>query len=78
MDRALLSNASGKNSLEMKNLVTQNSLQLFVGSLFILSVVLAVLLFQYGNQTVPATNVRSVVASDTIAGDITIKNMDSL
>lgn len=62
----------------MKNLVTQNSLKLFIGSLFVLSVVLAVLLFRYGNQTVPPTNLRSVVASDTISGDITIKNVDSL
>ena len=62
----------------MKDFVTQNSLRLFVGSLFVLSVVLAVLLFQYANQTVAPNNPRGVVASDTIAGDIIIKNVDSL
>ncbi len=61
----------------MKNFVTQNSLRLLIGSFFVLSVMLSVVLFRYANQMVPAKNPRAVIASDTIVGDITIRNVDS-
>ncbi|MPR32758.1 hypothetical protein [Salmonirosea aquatica] len=62
----------------MKSFLQQNALRLFVGSLFILAVVLSMLLFRYANPTTPVPNLPGVTASDTIAGDITIKNLDSL
>jgi hypothetical protein len=62
----------------MNEFSTQNSLRLFVGSLFVLSIVIAVLLFKYANQSVTVSNLQGVVASDTIAGDITIRSVDSL
>ena len=62
----------------MKSFITKNSLRLYVGALFVFSVVISVLLYRYVNQTAPVTNSHSVVASDTVAGDIVYQNVDSL
>lgn len=68
----------GKVPPDKKNFVTENSLRMYIGAFFMISVVVSVSLYRYANRTLPPTSVQSVVASDTIAGDITIENTDSL